>query len=122
MTINIGFTLLAATALTLASGIASATADGPDFYQVTGVAAGDVLNIRAEPDPHSAKVGVIPPDGICVRNLGCKGGLTFREFSELSAAGQKKRLKENPRWCKIEYRGATGWVDGRFLAEGICYD
>ena len=93
-----------------------------DSYQlsVTGVAANDVLNIRAEPDPHAPKVGEIPPDGTCVRNLGCKGGLTFREFTELSPDEQTKRLHENPRWCRIEYRGTTGWVAGRYLTEGYC--
>jgi len=37
----------------LGSAAASAEADGPDFYAVHGVAHGDVLNIRAEPDPHA---------------------------------------------------------------------
>jgi hypothetical protein len=49
----------------LAAGIgsvtASADADGPDFYVVHGVASNDVLNVRAEPDPHAHKVGEIPP-------------------------------------------------------------
>jgi uncharacterized protein YraI len=109
-----------AAALTLIAGTASAEADGPDFYVVAGVAAGDVLNIRAEPDPHAPKVGEIPPQGTCIRNLGCQGGLTFQEYTELSAAQQAKRLQENPRWCKVEYQRATGWVAGRYLAEGSC--
>ncbi len=113
-------TAIAASALMLGCGTAAATADGPDFYAVTGVAADDVLNIRAEPDPHSAKVGEIPPDGTCVRNLGCEGGLTFREFTELSPAEQEKRMKANPRWCRVEYQGITGWVAGRYLREGAC--
>ncbi len=79
----IRFSLTALT-LTLGSGAASADADGPDFYQVTGVAANDSLAIRAEPNPRAAKVGEIPPDGICIRNLGCKGGLSFQEFTTLS--------------------------------------
>lgn len=111
---------LAAAALTLASGAACAEADGPDFYEVTGVAANDVLSIRTEPDSRAAKIGEIPPDGTCVRNLGCRGGLTFREFSELSPTERAKRLKQHPRWCKVEYQGATGWVAGRFLREGSC--
>ena len=110
----------AAAALLLGAGSAWATADGPDFYAVTGVADDDVLNIRAEPDPRAEKIGAVPPDGTCVRNLGCKGGLTFREFTELSAERKAKRLKENPRWCKIEYQGVDGWVAGRYLREGTC--
>lgn len=115
-------------ALLLVSESASATADGPDFYRVTGVADDDVLNIRARPDSHAEKLGEIPPDGTCLRNLGCQGGLTFQEFTELSKARQAARLKENPRWCskenprwcRIEYQGVTGWVAGRYLREGTC--
>lgn len=109
-----------AAALLLTAESASATADGPDFYQVTGVANGDVLNIRSHPNPHAEKLGEIPPDGTCLRNLGCQGGLTFQEFTELSKARQAARLKENPRWCRIEYQGVTGWVAGRYLQEGTC--
>ncbi len=111
---------LAAAALGLTCATARAEADGPDFYAVTGVAAGDVLNIRVQPDPHAAKVGEIPPEGTCVRNLGCQGGLTFQEFTELSEEQKAERLKENPRWCKVEYQGTTGWVAGRYLTEGAC--
>jgi len=67
--------------MAIGSWVALADADAPDFYDVRGVALGDVLNIRAEPDPHAHKVGEIPPDGTCIRNLGCKGGLTFRDFT-----------------------------------------
>jgi len=99
---------------------ATAEADGPDFYRVIGVAADDVLNIRAEPSPHATEVGSIPPNADCVRNLGCQGGLTFQEFQTLNPAEQAERLKQNPRWCRIEYQGVTGWVAGRYLAEGGC--
>jgi len=95
-------TPIAFAALVLAACGARADADGPDFYAVTGVAADDVLNIRAEPNAHARKIGAIPPDGTCVRNLGCRGGLTFQEFTELSPTQQAERLRENPRWCKGE--------------------
>jgi hypothetical protein len=114
------FLVLAASILALGPGSASAEADGPDFYAVTGVAANDVLNIRAEPHADAELIGKIPPDGTCVRNLGCKGGLTLREFTELIEDQKAKRLQENPRWCRIEYQGVTGWVAGRFLMEGTC--
>jgi hypothetical protein len=116
------FGLIVAAALAVAPGSAAATADGPDFFQVTGVAANDTLNLREAPDPQAAKIGEIPPDGTCIRNLGCQGGLTFREFTELSEGDREMRLKENPRWCRVEYRGITGWVAGRFLREGACSD
>lgn len=61
-----------------------------------------------------------PPDGACIRNLGCRGGLTFQEFTELSPVARKQRERQNPRWCQVEYRGVTGWVAGRYLAEDDC--
>lgn len=104
----------------LGSGSAAATADGPDFYRLTGVDADDVLNIRTEPNARAAKIGAIPSDGTCIRNLGCQGGLTYQESIELSPAERKKRLTQNPRWCRVQYEGTTGWVAGRFLKEGSC--
>ncbi len=112
--------LVAGLLLTVGSGALRAEADGPDYYAVRGVAADDVLNIRVEPDPQARKVGEIPPHGTCIRNLGCRGGLTFAEFSTLSPAEQERRAREHPRWCKVEYQGVTGWVAGRYLAEGDC--
>ena len=98
----------------------AADADGPDYWRIVGVADGDSLNIRAEPDARSAKVGAIPPNGRCIANRGCQGGLSFGEYSTLSKPEQAKRLKEHPLWCRIDYQGLTGWVAGRYLAEGGC--
>lgn len=103
-----------------ACGPAEATADGPDHYRVRGVSPGSVLNLRAEPSTAAPRIGRIPSDARCLRNLGCQGGLTLEEFTTLSAAAQKLRSLENPRWCKVEYRNAVGWVAGRYLAEGAC--
>ncbi len=99
---------------------ALAEADGPDHWKVVGVAAGDVLNIRQEPSGKSAKIGEIPPNGTCVKNIKCVGGLTFEEFTTLSEAEKNKIKKERPRWCYIEYKGLKGWVAGRYLREGSC--
>ena len=114
------YQLLIITLLMLLSGNAVAEADGPDYYVVRDVSSGDTLNIRAAPDPNAAWLGEIQPDGDCIRNLRCQGGLTFQEFTTLSKAQQAQRLKENPRWCKVEYQGIIGWVPGRYLAEGSC--
>lgn len=111
---------LALAALVFAPSIAFAEADGPDFYRAAKIAPGDVLNIRSSPNAHASKVGEIPPEGNCIRNLGCQGGLSFQEYSTLAPSARSRRLRENPRWCKVEYRGVTGWVAGRFLAEGGC--
>jgi len=95
-----------------------ADADGPDYWEVRDVPAGDVLNIRAEADWRSQKIGEIPADGRCVKDLGCVGGLTLEEFSTLSE-GEKRRIeKQRPRWCEIEYQGVRGWAAGRYLREG----
>jgi len=100
--------------------LAFSTADGPDHWRVHGVAKDDVLNIRQEADAKSEKIGEIPPDGECIKNIRCVGGLTLEEFSTLSEAEKKKIEKERPRWCLIEYNGVTGWVNGRYLREGGC--
>lgn len=99
---------------------ADADADGPDYWRVVGVEDGDSLNIRSEPNPRSAKVGAIPPNGRCIANRGCQGGLSFEQYTTLSKSEQAERLRENPRWCQIHYQGLTGWVAGRYLAEGGC--
>lgn len=101
-------------------GAARADADGPDHFRVIGVAVNDMLNLRAAPDSKAKKLGVIPPNATCVRNLGCRGGLSYQETATLSPAQQKERLRQHPRWCRVEYRGITGWVAGRFLTEGGC--
>ena len=106
--------------LVLFSGNALAEADGPDYYRLRDVSSDDTLNIRAEPDPTATRLGEIPSGADCIRNLGCQGGLSFQEFTTLSKVQQEKRLKQNPRWCKVEYRGIVGWVAGRYLAEGSC--
>ena len=103
-----------------ASGLALAEADGPDYYRVRGVAENDVLNMRSEADPGAKKIGEIPPEADCVRNLGCKGGLTMDEYSRLSKSERAALLKKRPRWCQVEYQGVKGWVSGRYLAEGSC--
>jgi len=106
--------------LILVASNALATADGPDYWQVHGVADGDVLNIRSEPDWQSGKIGEIPPDGQCIMNLKCVGGLTFDEFTNLSEVEKERIRRERPRWCYIEYQGVKGWVAGRYLREGAC--
>ncbi|MGB5830912.1 MAG: SH3 domain-containing protein [Thiohalocapsa sp.] len=119
---NLGRAALALVAALVVAGggLAMAEADGPDYYRVVGVAEDDVLHIRKAADPQADKVGSMPPDADCVRNLGCQGGLSYREFSTLTEPERAERLKRHPRWCKIEYLGVTGWVAGRYLAEGGC--
>jgi len=107
-------TLLAAVAL--GAGAALATADGPDYFRVVGVASNDVLNIRSEPNASAPKIGSIPPGADGVRNLGCEGGMSFAEW-EVATPAEREAAAHN-RWCRIVYGGVEGWVAGRFLDEG----
>ncbi|HTR12519.1 MAG TPA: SH3 domain-containing protein [Roseiarcus sp.] len=73
---------------------------GPDFWEVTGVGAGDTLNMRSEPSPNAGIVAQFP-NGAVLKNLGCK-----------NTGGQ--------RWCRAERSEAPpaqGWVKGRYLRE-----
>ncbi|MCA0998117.1 SH3 domain-containing protein [Alloyangia pacifica] len=73
---------------------------GPDWWQVTGVSAGDTLNVRAGPGAKNAVVGQLA-NGDRVRNMGCQMN------------GQTK-------WCQIEFPGdqpLVGWAAGRYLRE-----
>ncbi|SIO47781.1 Heat shock protein HslJ [Rhodovulum sp. ES.010] len=93
-----------------------AEADGPDFFRVTGVAADDVLNIRAAPDARAGKVGEIPPGADGLRNRGCKGGLGFADWQAATEAEREAAARD--RWCRVVFEGVEGWAAARFLAEG----
>ncbi|MHB2168566.1 SH3 domain-containing protein [Alsobacter sp. R-9] len=74
---------------------------GPDTWVVTGVRAGDVLNLRKGP---SARDPVVAsrPEGAVLRNGGC-------------------RMVGGQRWCRVSTTDGTpveGWVAGRYLREG----
>lgn len=111
---------LAATALLggllLAPGAASAAADGPDWFRVTGVASNDVLNVREQAGARHRKVGELPSNANGIRNLGCIGGLSYEQWQRATAS--ERAAAANKRWCKVAWRGVEGWVAGRFLAEG----
>lgn len=88
--------------------------DGPDFFSVKNVTQDDVLNIRSEPDSKSTSIGEIPYNGVGLRNLGCNDDL----FSQRLEMEPEERMNStNNRWCKVEYRGVLGWVNGKFLKE-----
>jgi uncharacterized protein YraI len=76
-------------------------ASGPDFYVVSGLAAGDTLNVRSRASTQGEVIARLS-QGARVRNLGCE------------MVGQA-------RWCRIRTTGGvdvTGWVNGRYLREG----
>ncbi|MCZ0963118.1 SH3 domain-containing protein [Paracoccus benzoatiresistens] len=71
---------------------------GPDYWRVR---AGQGLKLRADPSTGAAVLMTLP-DGIEVRNLGC-------------------RTAEARRWCRVATLadpGVEGWAAGDFLVEG----
>lgn len=75
---------------------AQATQDGwPALYDVAGVAADDVLNIRAEPDPGAPIVGALAPDATDVEVVRATDDLT---------------------WGLVNSGEGSGWVALRFMA------
>ena len=117
-------TLLNILALTLIStSFIYADADGSDYFRIKGVASNDTLNVRSKATYRSKKVGEIPPYADCIKNLSCIGGLSDADYGNLTLSQRKAKLKKNPQWCKIQYRGIKGWVSGRYLSEGSqsCY-
>ena len=106
--------------LLLIPALALAEADGPDFFKVSGVQDGDALNIHAKPHAKAKVIGEIAPETDCLKNLGCKGGLTMNEYTSLSKAEQEKIKRTRPRWCKIAFDGVEGWVYAKYITEGGC--
>ena len=93
----------------------AATADGPDYFAVTGVADDDVLNMRAGPSAHAEKIGEIPYDARGLTNLGCQGLPSFGEWEKMTE--QQRRDGRKNYWCKVGFQRLEGWVAGRFLHE-----
>jgi uncharacterized protein YraI len=65
------------------------------LFRVTGVDAGDQLNVRSGPSQYHAAVGGIPADARKVRITG-----TCHEL-----------------WCPVRHGRVTGWVNRYYLAE-----
>ncbi|MCL4676744.1 MAG: peptide-binding protein [Pararhodobacter sp.] len=81
------------TALLLAT--AATAQDFPALYRVTGVAANDVLNIRAEPSARTPIVGSFAPDQTGIEVVG---------------------LSEDRRWGLVRSDEGVGWSAMRFLS------
>jgi hypothetical protein len=107
---------LAALPAVVAATAALAEAGGPDYWRVTGVAAGDQLMVHPSPSARSAVIGKLAHDANGIRNRGCTGVPSFGEWQRMSAAQRERSARA--RWCRIENGSLKGWVAGRFLAEG----
>lgn len=100
-TLNMSVSGSAATPQASGADYADGLSGGPDWWQVTGLTAGDTLNVRSGPGTSYAVVGALA-NGDRARNLGC-------------------RMNGETRWCQIEVPGDqpfTGWAAGRYLREG----
>ena len=86
--------LLALAALLLAPLGAAAQTDPPEYFRVTGVEAGDELNVRLAPDAGAEVLGGLPP------------GTGPVEVGARDASG---------RWGRIVFWEFTGWVSMHFL-------
>lgn len=64
----------------------------PTLFDVTGVAADDVLNIRERPDAKSPIIGKLAPDATRVEVVGERNG-----------------------WMQVNTAERSGWVNGRYL-------
>ena len=96
--------------LALSAGAASAGADGPDRFDVAGVAPGDVLNLRAEPDPRAPVLARLAPAARGLVNRGC---VELRGGARVAPAERPR----GPVWCRVEFQGQIGWARARFLVE-----
>jgi uncharacterized membrane protein len=89
--------ILLAVAATLPFAVADAAAPAPPL-SVVGVAAGDVLNLRAEPDARSRIVARLAPNA-----------------RDIVIVGQATQSLD---WIMVQRGNARGWANARFLAYG----
>ena len=90
-------------------------ADGPDAWRVSGVAQGDVLNIRMGPGTEYPIIGAFGPEARHLRAETCTPLATLAEFNALSAS-ERAALPE--RWCLVDGGPqGRGWVAQAYLAE-----
>lgn len=107
--------LLAVLATIPATQPALAEADGPDFYRVRLLYPGTGLALQTAPGAGQKVIVWLPHNARKIRNHGCKGGLTFDQHQKATPA--ERRAGRFRRWCRVEWRGKRGWVNGGYLRE-----
>lgn len=88
-------------------------------WRVTDVAAGDLLNVRAWPNPQSRILVGYPNRTVLSMTGRCTGGVQLDEIQRLPA--WKQRQIARYQWCEVwldpqgsgEFR--SGWVYGRYI-------
>jgi hypothetical protein len=91
------------------------SAEGPDFWAVTGVRANDTLNMRMAPNADSEAIARIPHNARGLKNYGCPNEVTFDQWKSMTKSQRDQAARS--RWCQVEFQGRKGWVAGRFLRE-----
>jgi len=107
--------IFAAFFLLTLSATSSATADGPDYWRVSGIADGDELNMRRGPSVKFQVARKLPHNARQLLNLGCYPDFDQNEWQRLSKDEQK--LATSMRWCRVMHQGLTGWIYSRYLKE-----
>jgi hypothetical protein len=99
----------------LASGPSLGQEGEPRYWDIGGVEEGDALVVHSSGSVQSSVVALLPADAICLKNLGCRGGLTQKEIQTLNDAQQQAVLRKRPRWCQVAFGNRRGWVAQKFL-------
>lgn len=107
-------------AVALAAALAAATAvqanaDGPDYWRVTGIAAGEELNMRRGPSTQFGIAAKLPHDTGALLNMGCYPDFSPAEWEALNE--RERKLAASMRWCHVLHRGQAGWIYARYLKE-----
>lgn len=104
----------------LGAGAAQAQLDGhgPDPWQVTDVAADDVLNLRMGPGTRYPIIGAFAPGETGLIQITCVPFMTYEQGMNLLPSS-RAQLDLPPRWCLMTSADSRrqGWVSARFLAE-----
>jgi uncharacterized protein YecT (DUF1311 family) len=115
--VGAGRTLMAAAALGGLTVLAFAQTPEPEYFRINVLKKKDErVNVRRAPEKDAKIVGRIAQQTDGVKNLGCKGGLSAKQWEKASEA--RKKAAERERWCQISHGDVKGWVLGRFLVEG----
>jgi uncharacterized protein len=95
---------------------AFAQAADPEYFRVIELKKDDSVKLRVKPNADAKVVGRIPKSTDGVKNLGCKGELSPKQWEKASAA--RKKEDQRTSWCEVEFKDSKGWVMRRLLVEG----
>ncbi|MFV0322675.1 MAG: MliC family protein [Alphaproteobacteria bacterium] len=93
--------------------LASATADGPDYFKNKNNYS---VYLYENANAQSHILAEIPAHRDYLKNMGCTGMLRLDEWEKMSD-DEKQQFRENI-WCKVPYITIEGWVKNTDLAEG----